>query len=430
MKELTLFFQKTKHVSLEEIRFFVFSLFVFSLPFDRIYSQLFIIVLLVLVLIDFNVRKLKAIPKGFWIFQTVFLLTAVGLFNTSAGPEMKDGLFLLEKQLALLLLPLLIPLSFTVSAKRVRLTLKTFTAAVTLSIVYLLISHYFLLLELDIPFKQYLETGLFYNHLFSAPLNMHASYLSMFASLSIFYILDELNHKENRQKVVLYIQLLFLLLGMLLLVSRSNIFVLFLISLVVYPFFIQRGLKTKLLRSFLILAIGIGLFALSPYFKNRFSTELAVDMQIKSSDSEPRIVRWKEAVNLIKESPILGKGTGAEIIKLREKYWEKGLIYSFQQKYNAHNQYLSILIKHGIIGFVIFIAAFLYYFKLAYRKKSFIYLAFLIQIAIIFMVENVLDMNKGIFYFATFNTLFGYFHLHQVNKKEHEPASVNHNSVV
>jgi O-antigen ligase len=429
MKEIVLFFQKAKNASLEEVRFFVFCLLVFSLPFDRMYSQLLLILLLLLALIDFKLQKLKSIPKQFWIFQTVFLLTVIGLLNTTAE-GMKDGLFLVEKQLAIVLLPFLIPISFSITKIRIDLVLKTFTAAVSWSVIYLLISQALNFNELGISVKQYVDSGLLFNHLFAEPLNMHANYLSMYASLSIFYILGQLLQKENHGKKGLYLQLIILLLGMALLVSRSSILVLIFVSFVLYPFFSKRQIKTKIGISIVLLSFAAGTFQFSSFLKNRFSTELVGEVTAKQSDSEPRMVRWKEGIKVIQESPAVGHGTGSEITKLKEKYWKKGLINSFHQKYNAHNQYLSILIKHGILGFILFLSAFIFYFKIGFQKKSFIYLSFLIQITFIFMVENVLDMNKGIFYFAIFNTLFGYFYLHHVNEKEHESASISHNSIV
>ena len=116
---------KFRNLTLEEIRFFVLCLFVFSLPFDRIYSQLFIIFLVILLLIDFDLKKIKSIPRKFWIFQIFFLLTVVGLLNTSAA-GMKEGMFLIEKQLAILLMPLIIPMSIKINEVRIKIIFKTF----------------------------------------------------------------------------------------------------------------------------------------------------------------------------------------------------------------------------------------------------------------------------------------------------------------
>jgi O-antigen ligase len=123
---------------------------------------------------------------------------------------------------------------------------------------------------------------------------------------------------------------------------------------------------------------------------------------------EPRMQRWICAVDLIKQRPLLGYGTGDEVGLLKQKYYDNNLMVSYHLEFNAHNQYLSTLIKHGIIGLLVFMSAFFYYLYLGVRAKDFIYTSFVILLLVGFFTENILDMNKGIFFFAFFNTLFGY----------------------
>lgn len=408
---------KFRNLTLEEIRFFVLCLFVFSLPFDRIYSQLFIIFLVILLLIDFDLKKIKSIPRKFWIFQIFFLLTVVGLLNTSAA-GMKEGMFLIEKQLAILLMPLIIPMSIKINEVRIKIIFKTFTAAAVISICYLLIANTINYYNLNISFSEYISSGLPFNHAFASPLNIHAGYLSMFLTLAFFYLFSKYN--EERKKIQLVL-IAFLLLGIILLASRSNILVIILIILFIYPFFNKKNVKRKVTFAIAALSIIVGIFYFSPYLNARFGAQLVSELSPNGLQVEPRIVRWKEAQRAIQESPIIGHGSGSESIELKKRYWEKGLIHSFYQNYNSHNQFISITLKHGLIGLMIFLLALGYYFKIAIQSKSFIYLAFLIQIVAVFSIENVLDVNKGIFYFAFFNTLLGYYNLN----KKNEPINIS-----
>lgn len=422
------FFKRIKDASLEEIRFFVLCLFVFTLPFDRFYSQLLIIVLLVLLIIDFDIKKIKSIPRKFWIFQSFFLLTAFGLLITPAT-GMKDGLFLIEKQLAILLMPLIIPMSFKITENRVKTTLKTLTASSILSVFYLFVANIYNYQTLHIPIQEYISSGLLFNHAFAAPLNIHAGYLSMFLTLSFLFVFQQINPEKQRGNKYLVLQLCILLIGIILLSSRSNIFVIILVVLFVLPFYTKKNIKKKLTLSIISLSIIAGSFYFSPYLKSRFGNQLVSEVSSSGNQVEPRIVRWKEAINAIEESPIIGHGTGSESIKLKERYWQSGLINSFYLNYNSHNQFISITLKHGVIGLILFLCALGYYFRIAFQGKSFIYLAFLIQITFVFMIENVLDVNKGIFYFAFFNTLFGYFYLKKLNKNE-DTSHIGDNSIV
>src|SRR5690606_1021079 len=97
-----------------------------------------------------------------------------------------------------------------------------------------------------------------------------------------------------------------------------------------------------------------------------------------------------------------------EIQMLKTEYKKKGHVISYLDNYNVHNQYLSILIKHGIVGLIFFLGIFYYFFKVSIQSKYFMYFIFLFGICFFFLTENVLDANKGIFFFAVFNTLFGY----------------------
>jgi O-antigen ligase len=120
---------------------------------------------------------------------------------------------------------------------------------------------------------------------------------------------------------------------------------------------------------------------------------------------------------LVKRSPLIGYGTGDEIAMLKTQYIQKGLYISYLEDFNAHNQYLSFLLKNGVLGLAIFLMAFVYYLRLAFLNRDFMYISFLILLLIGFYTENVLDANKGILFFTFFNTLFGYEALKSLKMK-------------
>jgi O-antigen ligase len=119
-----------------------------------------------------------------------------------------------------------------------------------------------------------------------------------------------------------------------------------------------------------------------------------------------RADRWYCAIELIKEKPLLGYGTGTEKDVLMQKYKKYNLQNAVVNHYDAHNQYLAFAIKGGIFGLIFFIIAIGYAIYLALASRNFLYLSFITLFAIACMTENVLESNKGIFFFAFFNTLF------------------------
>lgn len=407
----------------EQIRYILCLFFAFSLPYERFYSSIILVLLLITTLFDFRLHKLKNIPKTFWIFQITFLLSVTGyLYSTDKG----NAGFLIERQLAILLFPLIFPLAIVITKKRINYLLLTLSISSVISILWLLFYHiYFKLYLQNIPIGTIFNYA-FINHNFSAPYGVHASYYSLIISLCVFYLL-QLFYKVNQlsQRILIIVFLLILGVGMIFLASRTLLIYTALTALFVVPLYIpQRKDRIIYFSTYLLLLlVGLGSISTNSYLKERFTTEISEDISSASKNEErtidePRLERWKLGVEIIGDALFFGHGTGDEIPLLKEKYKENHLAYSYVSSFNAHNQYLSIAIKHGIIGLLIFILAFAYYFKLAVTNKSYIYLVFLIGVCSFFLTENVLDANKGIFFFAFFNSLFGYQFL--MNTKEEE----------
>ena len=102
---------------------------------------------------------------------------------------------------------------------------------------------------------------------------------------------------------------------------------------------------------------------------------------------------------------------------LLNEYKKRNMVVSYREQFNTHNQYLSILIKFGIVGLIAFLLALGYFYYLALKNENFVYLSFLIFITLGFFTENIIDANKGIFFFAFFNTLLGYNCLNTLKQK-------------
>ena len=133
-------------------------------------------------------------------------------------------------------------------------------------------------------------------------------------------------------------------------------------------------------------------------------------------NTEPRLARWNAIAELVKRSPVIGYGTGSEKKLLKEKYFEKGLYISYLNEFNAHSEYLSVLIKTGIMGLALFIYVLYFGFASALRNKDILFLSFMVIIAIVSISENILDLNKGIFFYSFF---FPFFLLeHPYRKKD------------
>ncbi len=137
------------------------------------------------------------------------------------------------------------------------------------------------------------------------------------------------------------------------------------------------------------------------------------------------MARWDATLEFKKKSPIIGYGTGSEKEMLKEKYFEKGLYNSYLHEFNTHSQYLGLLLRTGMIGLALFLYILYYGISSAIRKQDLLFVSFILLIAIVSVSENLLDLNKGIFFYSFF---FSYFLLQQKPAPveiKHAPAVFN-----
>jgi O-antigen ligase len=172
-----------------------------------------------------------------------------------------------------------------------------------------------------------------------------------------------------------------------------------------------KGKKRLLFISIATLISAAGIFFITTVnsFKVRYIGELKNDLtqvSVNNEILEPRVVRWELAMQLVKKAPLTGYGNGSEKGLLKQLYFDNKLFISYLNEFNAHNQYLSFLLKAGIAGLLIYLYILFFGFALAVKQKDFLFLGFMIIIAVVSVSENILDVNKGIFFYSFFMSLF------------------------
>jgi O-antigen ligase len=403
----------------ERLRFFLILLYVFSLPFDMFFSSTIFLTLGVATLIDLSVKKLKQIPKQVWLFQSVYFISVAGYFYSYNKHEAG---FILERQLSILLFPLVLPLAININKSRVDAIITSLVfSACWASMMLFFHVFYVIFIKMHLPFLSTVMSGAFFNHQFSKPIGIHAGYLALYVSFSLIYVIQLFKtvHPIAIRSKINYLTLslisLLLLAALIFLASRNAFLSTLFILVIIYPLYITKN-KSKYLVIVSFCLVGCFLLLYNvPYLRQRFSSELISDIKslpdgtyINYSHTDPRIERWEAAMELVKKSWLVGYGTGDEVTMLKTEYSKRGMFISYLEAFNAHNQYLSILLKNGIIGLLLFLFVFAYYFYQAFKSGDFMYMAFLVLLMIGFYTENILDANKGIVFFAFFNTIFGY----------------------
>jgi len=230
-------------------------------------------------------------------------------------------------------------------------------------------------------------------------------------AVALVYMLSRLIRENPMPNKLFYGCCCFILAAGIIQLSSKSVFVaLFLIINIAFPYFLLQGLQRKrfiIVAASLSVLIIIGIFN-SRAFRDRFLTELRQDLsQSKVGEStDPRLARWEIAVDLIKKSPLIGYGAGSETGLLQEKYFAKKYYRSFLNRLNAHNEYLSFLIKSGVWGLAVYVSTLVYGFRKALQKKDIVFLGFMTLLAIVSLSENILDADKGVIFYSFFFSFF------------------------
>ena len=383
--------------------------FLVTLPFDFFYSEI--------ILASFAIHTLihcrKAYLKNLYNMD-VLVLTSIyflGVISILYSPDKKEGVNIATRQLAIILFPVLFSLN-SIELKKYRRRLFTFfIITCTGTVIYLYIDAVHTIMYFHLPLSS-LFTMAFMNHNFSLPIELHATYLSMYVAFSIIALVWMITQEKKRNYQFMYAACLFILtMGMLQLSSRAAFVALLIVINLVFPVIVFRGkqrIRFMIVSLFLSITLFFGISHVDS-FKERYISELKKDLTQKPDlieINEPRVARWKVTVDLIKRSPVVGYGLGAEKNLLKEKYFEEKLYTSYLNEFNTHNEYLSFLLKNGVIGLALFIYVLFYGFAAAWKQRDLLFLSFLILITIVCISENVLDLNKGIFFYSFFFSLF------------------------
>ncbi len=241
----------------------------------------------------------------------------------------------------------------------------------------------------------------FYYDKLSILLNKHTTYFALFIVLGILFVFHQLlNKKINR---IVAVVLLSLFIPMLYMLSVRISVLALLISVLILVFY---HLKTKYLILLLIaLPLLFGAIYFTPNFQKRFEKSTIENTEI--DDIDFRKLHWKAVIETVSQNSLLvGGGTGSNRDYLYDKYKEYKLTAAYEDEYNAHNQFLEILLNNGIIGL------FLFLFLLVYLAKNFVYtkdslaISFFAAFLIFMLTESILERHSGVIVFAFFMSLY------------------------
>ena len=110
---------------------------------------------------------------------------------------------------------------------------------------------------------------------------------------------------------------------------------------------------------------------------------------------------WKYSTSIIKDNIYFGVGIGDFVDELQTKRDKN--TYAYINKLDAHNQYLNLAGKTGIIGLIIFISIILNNIIIARKNNSFIFYSFILITSTSFFTDSILSRQWGLIFFCIFN---------------------------
>ncbi|HEX4373246.1 MAG TPA: O-antigen ligase family protein, partial [Puia sp.] len=209
------------------------------------------------------------------------------------------------------------------------------------------------------------------------------------------------------KKIILIVCALILLAAVIQLASRSVFVAVVLTVCIAFPLLsFNKISRMGFAITCALLLTGIVTVAFkNDFLKRRYLDELKSDLGITFSN-EGRTVRWEAIGELILKKPFIGYGTGSEKQVLKEKYLDKKLYTSYSLEMNTHNQYLGYLLRAGIFGLAVYLFTLGFGYYTAIKYRDLLFLGFMTIVAITSVSENILEVNKGIFFYSFFFSFF------------------------
>jgi len=114
----------------------------------------------------------------------------------------------------------------------------------------------------------------------------------------------------------------------------------------------------------------------------------------------------KASLEIIKEHFIFGVGTGDVNIAFKEQYEKTNSLLKPEYRWRSHNQYLSVFVAFGVVGFMLFMISLFYPPFLLKKFNDYRYLAFFIIFVVSMLTEDTIETQVGVTFYAFFSALF------------------------
>jgi O-antigen ligase len=259
------------------------------------------------------------------------------------------------------------------------------------------------------------------NELTESALKISPIYLGMYVNLCIGYLMVKIFILKDRSRGAVVL-LVTLHLFQAIILAISAILAMLVIWLIVMTWLALQLTFKRRLMLFGILATSLVAAVIGSYYIKPIRDRLFVDLNYDFtrghvsnwSGITMRLAVWNCALDAARETPLLGHGTGDADEALLKVYREKRFELAVMLNLNTHNQYLHSYLMHGIIGIAVLLAILILPLLTFATERDYLLLIFIAILALGFVTEVILLVQKGIVFFSIFYPLL---YLPTVSKK-------------
>lgn len=380
---------------LQQINRILLLLVFFSMP---LFKKLNIILLFLFIVFSFieiiyskHYKTLFKNIKFTWSVIIFFFLAVIALLLDFSGSNIK----IFEKYYSFLLIPVIFLSNPQFFKKEISNIFKALIIGVAMSLVICLSNTIYEMIVNNEPLSYFFRWR-HMNSQFTEIIGIHPSYLGLFMSISIYYILF---HKPF-SKIWNTLLFLFLFFELFQIAARISIIV----SIIFILIYVLKRLKSN--KKLMLLIILMAAFVISFFYKN--ASEVMMDrlFSVEKIVKDKRFNRWEVSYEVFKEKPFLGYGLSRINDKRLSTYWENGDINAFLYKYNAHNQFLEYLVINGILGGIVYIVVFGFLVYSSLREYLYLFSVIFIAFFIANLTDSLMQRILGIEFYSLFASLY------------------------
>lgn len=126
--------------------------------------------------------------------------------------------------------------------------------------------------------------------------------------------------------------------------------------------------------------------------------------EVNGNSLTMRYYFWKAAWHAIAQKPWIGVGSGDVEAAMKRAYLATASPLREEWHKRPHNQFLTVAVGLGLTGLVLFLLALAYPFVVLRKQHSALGLAFTLVYVLSFLMEDTIETQAGVTFFAFFNT--------------------------